>query len=158
MRTSGSRDVSRPRRCSGSSSHAQRRPDAATNAGISEVAHKCAHSESASPVSIGRIAVRSNPVLPTGRLVRETKRAPQGRCPPLSFLIRKRRRVRGTAEPCRASDRHHAGPESITLLRGRRSPIFFTSRKVASERIAGYTTTRNGRACRWAWLMQHLVE
>ena len=74
MRTSGSRDISRPRTCSGSSSHAQRRPDAATNAGISEVAHKCAHSESASPVSIGRIAVRSNPVLPTGRLVRDVNR------------------------------------------------------------------------------------
>ena len=65
MRTSGSRDVSRPRRCSDSSSHAARRPDAATNTGISEVAHKCAHSDSASAVSRGRIAVRSNPVLPT---------------------------------------------------------------------------------------------
>ena len=57
-------------------------------------------------------------MLPTGRLVRETKRAPQGRCPSLSFLIRKRRRVRGTAEPCRAAgDRHDAERDGVGRLR-----------------------------------------
>ena len=57
-------------------------------------------------------------MLPTGRLVRENKRAPQGRCPSLSFLIRKRRRVSGMAAPCRAaSDRHDAEREGVGRLR-----------------------------------------
>jgi hypothetical protein len=92
--------------------------------------HDREHVSRITPAGVHTVEVTgSNPVLPKGRLVRETKRAPWGRCPPLSFLIRKRRRVRGTAAPCRASDRHHAGPESITLLRGRRSPFFRSSRR-----------------------------
>jgi hypothetical protein len=73
--------------------------------------HEREHVSRITPAGVHTVEVTgSNPVLPTGRVVRENTASAAPWPLPCVFLVMKRHGVFGAAKPCRASDRHDAEP------------------------------------------------